>query len=123
MFKFVIGTLNARVTPHSTLGDVGTNIGSRVYLMASETKYRLFKLSNQEFTFTIDMPHLVCGLNDFAILLSSSAFSATVGGTTATATSAPTGGTVPDLGHCGGQGVDWRDRLYCSVRLYGPESL
>jgi hypothetical protein len=28
----------------------GSNVGSRVYLMASDTKYQMFKLVNQEFT-------------------------------------------------------------------------
>jgi len=42
----------------------GTNVGSRVYLMASDdTKYEMFKLKNQEFTFDVDVSHLPCGLN------------------------------------------------------------
>ncbi|KAJ7748315.1 cellobiohydrolaseI [Mycena maculata] len=41
----------------------GTNIGSRVYLMASDTEYQMFQLLNQEFTFTVDMSNLGCGLN------------------------------------------------------------
>lgn len=41
----------------------GTNVGSRVYLMASETEYQMFNLKNQEFTFDIDMSNLPCGLN------------------------------------------------------------
>ncbi|KAJ7131251.1 cellobiohydrolaseI [Mycena epipterygia] len=41
----------------------GANIGSRVYLMADNTHYELFQLLNQEFTFTVDMSHLGCGLN------------------------------------------------------------
>ena len=39
------------------------NIGSRVYLMASETSYEMFKLLNQEFTFDVDVSNLPCGLN------------------------------------------------------------
>ncbi|KZV94032.1 cellobiohydrolase I-I [Exidia glandulosa HHB12029] len=39
------------------------NIGSRVYLMASETEYEMFKLLNQEFTFDVDVSKLPCGLN------------------------------------------------------------
>ncbi|KAG6916028.1 Exoglucanase [Tephrocybe rancida] len=39
------------------------NVGSRIYLMASETRYELFKLVNQEFTFDVDVSNLPCGLN------------------------------------------------------------
>ncbi|OBZ74435.1 Exoglucanase 1 [Grifola frondosa] len=41
----------------------GSNVGSRVYLMASDTSYQMFKLKNQEFTFDVDMSNLPCGLN------------------------------------------------------------
>jgi hypothetical protein len=41
----------------------GSNVGSRVYLLASDTKYQMFKLKNQEFTFDVDMSNLPCGLN------------------------------------------------------------
>ncbi|KIM25002.1 carbohydrate-binding module family 1 protein [Serendipita vermifera MAFF 305830] len=41
-----------------------TNIGSRVYLMASDnTNYQMFKLKNHEFTFDVDVSNLPCGLN------------------------------------------------------------
>ncbi|KAF5374699.1 hypothetical protein D9615_009016 [Tricholomella constricta] len=39
------------------------NIGSRVYLMSSDTQYQMFKLLNQEFTFDVDVSNLPCGLN------------------------------------------------------------
>lgn len=39
------------------------NIGSRVYLLASDTEYEMFKLLNQEFTFDVDVSNLGCGLN------------------------------------------------------------
>ena len=39
------------------------NVGSRVYLMESDTSYHMFKLLNQEFTFDVDMSKLPCGLN------------------------------------------------------------
>lgn len=39
------------------------NIGSRVYLLASDTSYEMFKLLNQEFTFDVDVSKLPCGLN------------------------------------------------------------
>ncbi|PVG00368.1 cellulose 1,4-beta-cellobiosidase precursor [Serendipita vermifera] len=41
----------------------GSNIGSRVYLLASDTAYQMFKLKNQEFTFDVDVSQLGCGLN------------------------------------------------------------
>ncbi|KAK4128776.1 glycoside hydrolase family 7 protein [Parathielavia appendiculata] len=46
-----------------TKNDNGQNVGSRVYLLASDTKYRLFNLLNKEFTFDVDVSHLPCGLN------------------------------------------------------------
>jgi cellulose 1,4-beta-cellobiosidase len=47
----------------------GANVGSRVYLMASDTAYQLFKLKNQEFTFDVDMSNLPCGLNGALYLI------------------------------------------------------
>ncbi|GMF50076.1 unnamed protein product [Phytophthora fragariaefolia] len=42
----------------------GTNVGSRVYLLdASGSKYKQFKLLNQEFTLDVDASKLPCGLN------------------------------------------------------------
>ncbi|KAJ9142186.1 Glucanase [Pleurostoma richardsiae] len=41
----------------------GANVGSRLYLMASDTKYRMFNLLNKEFTFDVDVSSLPCGLN------------------------------------------------------------
>ena len=41
----------------------GSNVGSRVYLMADDSHYEMFKLLNQEFTFDVDMSNLPCGLN------------------------------------------------------------
>jgi cellulose 1,4-beta-cellobiosidase len=46
-----------------TKNDNGANVGSRVYLMASDTKYRMFNLLNKEFTFDVDVSNLPCGLN------------------------------------------------------------
>jgi len=34
-----------------------------VYFMASDTKYKMFKLKNREFTFDVDVSNLPCGLN------------------------------------------------------------
>lgn len=40
-----------------------SNVGSRTYLMESESAYKMFQLKNQEFSFEIDMSTLPCGLN------------------------------------------------------------
>ncbi|KAG6835957.1 hypothetical protein H0H93_012860 [Arthromyces matolae] len=40
-----------------------TNVGSRLYLLNSNTEYQIFKLVNQEFTFDVDVSQLPCGLN------------------------------------------------------------
>ncbi|KAJ5227633.1 uncharacterized protein N7469_007639 [Penicillium citrinum] len=39
------------------------NIGSRLYLMENDSKYQMFNLLNQEFTFDVDVSQLPCGLN------------------------------------------------------------
>jgi len=52
--------LNLKFVTH---GPYSTNIGSRLYFMESDTMYHLFKLKNQEFTFTVDVSNLPCGLN------------------------------------------------------------
>ncbi|KAF7433432.1 Exoglucanase 1 [Pleurotus ostreatus] len=54
---------NALTLKFVTNGPYSTNIGSRVYLMESESAYQMFNLKNQEFTFDIDMSQLPCGLN------------------------------------------------------------
>jgi cellulose 1,4-beta-cellobiosidase len=41
----------------------GTNVGSRTYLMASNTKYEMFNPNGKEFTFDVDVSKLPCGLN------------------------------------------------------------
>jgi len=41
----------------------GSNVGSRVYLMESDTKYQMFNALNQEFTFDVELSTLGCGLN------------------------------------------------------------
>jgi len=42
----------------------GSNVGSRVYLMAPDDEnYQMFKLKNREFTFDVDVSNLPCGLN------------------------------------------------------------
>ncbi|OLN87954.1 putative exoglucanase type C [Colletotrichum chlorophyti] len=52
--------LNLRfVTTHA----YGKNIGSRVYLMENDTKYVMFTLLGNEFTFDVDVSNIGCGLN------------------------------------------------------------
>jgi cellulose 1,4-beta-cellobiosidase len=46
-----------------TKGTYATNIGSRLYLMDTDTSYQQFKLLNQEFTIDVDVSDLPCGLN------------------------------------------------------------
>ncbi|KAK4031492.1 glycoside hydrolase [Parachaetomium inaequale] len=47
------------VTKH----EYGTNIGSRFYLMNGASKYQMFTLMNNEFTFDVDLSTVECGLN------------------------------------------------------------
>jgi cellulose 1,4-beta-cellobiosidase len=51
----------------------GKNVGSRNYLMASNTEYQMFKLLGQEFTFDVDVSNLPCGLNGALYFVSMSA--------------------------------------------------
>jgi cellulose 1,4-beta-cellobiosidase len=46
-----------------THGQYGDNIGSRVYLLESSDRYKMFKLLNREFSFDVDVSALECGLN------------------------------------------------------------
>jgi cellulose 1,4-beta-cellobiosidase len=46
-----------------TQGPYGKNVGSRLYLLGSPDKYKMFKLKNREFTFDADSSNLACGLN------------------------------------------------------------
>ncbi|KAL2290978.1 hypothetical protein FJTKL_14880 [Diaporthe vaccinii] len=41
----------------------GKNVGSRLYLLESDTEYKMFNLLNKEFTFDVDVSNLPCGLN------------------------------------------------------------
>lgn len=54
---------NALTLKFVTSSGSNKNIGSRVYLMNSDSKYELFKVLNQEFTFDVDVSNLPCGLN------------------------------------------------------------
>ncbi|KAJ2922827.1 hypothetical protein H1R20_g14212, partial [Candolleomyces eurysporus] len=53
---------NALTLKFVTRGE-NTNVGSRVYLMASESRYQMFNLLNKEFTFDVDVSKLPCGIN------------------------------------------------------------
>lgn len=53
-------SLNLRL---ATKHQYGTNIGGRVYLMETDTKYQMFNLLGNEFTFDVDVSKLPCGLN------------------------------------------------------------
>nr|BAF57376.1 putative glycosyl hydrolase family7 [uncultured symbiotic protist of Neotermes koshunensis] len=46
-----------------THGQYSTNVGSRLYLMKDEKTYQMFNLNGKEFTFTVDVSNLPCGLN------------------------------------------------------------
>jgi cellulose 1,4-beta-cellobiosidase len=46
-----------------THGPYSTNIGSRLYLLQDTSNYMMFNLNNKEFTFTVDVSNLPCGLN------------------------------------------------------------
>ncbi|AEO64066.1 glycoside hydrolase family 7 protein [Thermothielavioides terrestris NRRL 8126] len=54
---------NALTLKFVTKGSYSTNIGSRLYMMASSTKYQMFTLLGNEFTFDVDVSKLGCGLN------------------------------------------------------------
>ncbi|KAI1846648.1 hypothetical protein JX265_009049 [Neoarthrinium moseri] len=54
---------NALSLKFVTDGPYSKNIGSRLYLMASDTKYQTFTLLGNEFTFDVDASKLGCGLN------------------------------------------------------------
>lgn len=56
---------NALTLKFVTKHEYGTNIGSRFYLMAgtSSSKYQMFTLMNNEFTFDVDLSTVECGLN------------------------------------------------------------
>jgi len=46
-----------------TPSQYGGNVGSRSYLMDKEGHYKQFILKNKEFTFTVDVSNLPCGIN------------------------------------------------------------
>lgn len=54
---------NALTLSFVTEHEYGTNIGSRLYLLESATKYQMFTLMDNEFTFDVELSQLDCGLN------------------------------------------------------------
>eukprot|EP00727_Mastigamoeba_balamuthi_P004025 m51a1_g1362 putative glycoside hydrolase (511) ;mRNA; r:395079-396796 len=46
-----------------THGPYSVNIGSRMFMMEDDTRYKMFKLINREFAFDVDVSQLPCGLN------------------------------------------------------------
>jgi cellulose 1,4-beta-cellobiosidase len=46
-----------------TNGPYSKNIGSRLYLMQDDTKYQMFTLLGNEFSFDVDVSKIGCGLN------------------------------------------------------------
>lgn len=49
---------NALTLKFTQTTQYGTNIGSRLYLMASDTEYEVFSLLGKEFTFDVDVSNL-----------------------------------------------------------------
>lgn len=59
-----VSTKNDTLTmKHATYIDFFTNYGARVFLMADETKYQMFNLLGNEFSFDVDASKLGCGIN------------------------------------------------------------
>ena len=55
---------NALTLKYVTNGQYGVNVGARTYLVdAAGQNYRIFKLMNRQFSFTVDVSRLPCGLN------------------------------------------------------------
>ncbi|KAL6710238.1 Esterase/lipase/thioesterase [Coniothyrium glycines] len=54
---------NALTLKFVTKGQYSSNIGSRTYLMETDTKYQMFNVIGKEFTFDVDVSKLPCGLN------------------------------------------------------------
>jgi cellulose 1,4-beta-cellobiosidase len=59
----IIAQGNSLTLKFVTHGPYSTNIGSRVYLLQSDSSYQLLKLKGKEFTFDVDVSNLPCGLN------------------------------------------------------------
>lgn len=44
-------------------GSAGKNVGSRTFMLNSDSEYEMFQLINKEFTFTVDVSQMPCGVN------------------------------------------------------------
>jgi cellulose 1,4-beta-cellobiosidase len=54
---------NALTLKFAQKHEYGTNIGSRTYLMNGASKYQMFTLMGNEFSFDVELSTLACGLN------------------------------------------------------------
>ncbi|TPX31673.1 hypothetical protein SmJEL517_g05045 [Synchytrium microbalum] len=54
---------NAVTLSYVTAGKYAMNIGSRLFLLASDTKYRMFNVLGKELSFDVELSSLGCGLN------------------------------------------------------------
>ena len=54
---------NTSLSLHYVTNNTNASAGSRIYLLDSETRYKVFFLKNREFTFDVDVSKLPCGLN------------------------------------------------------------
>ncbi|KAH8650106.1 glycoside hydrolase family 7 protein [Xylariales sp. PMI_506] len=80
-----------------TTTSTGTNVGSRLYLLASNSAYETFDLLGNEFTFDVDVSQLPCGLNGALYFVSMDAD----GGTSEY--SSDTAGPAYGTGYCDSQ--------------------
>ena len=46
-----------------TQGPYSHNVGGRTYMVDGDSKYKMLKLKNKEFTFDVDVSNMPCGLN------------------------------------------------------------
>ena len=46
-----------------TQGPYSHNMGGRTHMVDGDSKYKMFKLKNKEFTFDVDVSNMPCGLN------------------------------------------------------------
>ena len=54
---------NALTLKFVTEHEYGKNIGSRLYLMASQDEYQMFTLMDNELAFDVDLSTIECGMN------------------------------------------------------------
>ena len=54
---------NTSLSLHFVTNNTNVSVGSRLYLLDSDTRYKVFFLKNREFTFDVNVSKLPCGLN------------------------------------------------------------